>query len=489
MKHLRKISLLLVLAMALTMTATSCGDKDKTPGEDTAASVADTADVAPGEATLELPDSIDTHYDTITVLTAEGTLHGPDELSDDISVFGKAMYDRRKAVEDRLEFEFTFLDVLKHDEVVSMARQSIGSGEDDFQMVFALSQYQVNLVNEGLYLPISDLPYIDIENPWWNKQYIDSVSLHPDEQYILFGDITYNQLERTCCVFVNLNMLEERLQMKPDDLYQIVRDGKWTIDKMTELVNQVYVDDGDTKNDEEDIHGLVICGYNAVNWMAYSSGLKFTARNEEGYPELILNNETTVDLVDKLLALLVKNESVYSHKDNHGHVAKFGNGTSLFLVQRFFTAAWEELTNMQDDYGILPMPKYDESIDAYHSISEQNVQWGAVPITVTDPVFVSAAAEALAYYSRKYTTPAYYESTLKNRLTRDDASMEMIDIVMNGRDTDFLFANPLGGMNEIFSRVFSAGGNVFASVYARLEDVAYAKLQELIEDYEARKYT
>ena len=142
---------------------------------------------------------------------------------------------------------------------------------------------------------------------------------------------------------------------------------------------------------------------------------------------------------------------------------------------------------MKDDYGILPMPKYDENIDGYHSVSEQNVQWGAVPVTVQDPEFVSAVAEALAYYSRLYTTPAYYESTLKFKDTRDDSSMEMIDIVMNGRDTDFLFINPLGGMNEIFKKVFNTGENTFVSQYTSLETAAEATLQNLIEEYENRQ--
>ncbi len=487
MKHLRKIAMLLALAMTFTMAVTSCGKDEKKPADDTSVNTADTTDVAPGEETLDLPETIDSSYDTITILTAEGTLHGPDELSDELDVLGEAMYKRRREVEDRLGFEFAFLDIADHNDVMSMARQSIGAGEDDFQMVFVLCKFQVELINEGLYLPISELPYIDLDKPWWNKQYINSVSLHPDDQYVLFGDITYNQLERTVCVFVNLNLLQDRLKMEPDELYQIVRDGEWTIDKMTELVNQVYVDDGDTKNDEDDIHGLVIWATNAMNWMAFSSGVKFTSRNEDGYPELDLNNETTVNLVDKLINLLCRNEHVFVHADNGGHIEKFGNGNALFLVQRFYNASWPQIQEMKDDYGILPVPKYDETVDGYHSVSEQNVQWGAVPVTVTDPEFVSAVAEALAYYSRKYTTPAYFESTLKLKDTRDDASMEMIDIVMEGRDTDFLFCNPLRGMNEIFIKIYGTGQNTFASYYASLETAAQKTLAELIQGYEERK--
>ena len=139
---------------------------------------------------------------------------------------------------------------------------------------------------------------------------------------------------------------------------------------------------------------------------------------------------------------------------------------------------------MKDEYGILPLPKYDESIDGYHSTVEILVQWGGVPVTVTDPDLVSATAEALAYYSRIYTTPAYYETTLKLKQTRDDSSMEMLDMIMAGRDTDFLFVNNLGGMGNIFASVFNAGQNNFASLYASNEMAANANLSKLIQQVE-----
>ncbi|MBQ8551643.1 MAG: hypothetical protein IJ428_02385 [Clostridia bacterium] len=273
--------------------------------------------------------------------------------------------------------------------------------------------------------------------------------------------------------------------MVPQDLYDLVYNGEWTIDKMAELASQVYEDaNGNTINDFDDIHGLVQFGASSFNWMAFSSGIDFTTRDEDGYPELNLNNETTLALCDKLLAFLTNNEAVYKHNDNHEHVWKFSNGKALFLQNRFFLTGWEQLRTMEQDYGILPMPKYDESIEGYHSTVEALVQWGGVPVTAADPVFVSAVAEAYAYEGRQRITPAYYETTLKLKQTRDDASMEMLDMIMAGRDTDYLFINPLGGMNEVFNKVFNSNQNSFASQYASLEMAANATLQGLIEDYE-----
>ena len=488
-KFIKRSVALLVLAGMLFTVACTGGQSEV---EETEAPAVETEELLDGES-LDLPiELLREKYsgEVVTILTAEGILEGPEELVDEegnaVDAFGEGMYKRTTAVEEALGIDLEFVGIIPWQDVQTMARQTVNSGADDYGMIFTCAEHQVNLVNEGLYLPIESLPYIDLEKPWWNKQYIDSVSVVDGKPYILFGDITYNTIQRTTCVFFNVNLLESKLGMEPSDLYELVYDGQWTLDKFAELVSQVYEDtNGNTKNDFDDIHGLTVFGSQNFNWLAFSCGVEFTSRDENGYPVLNLNNETSIALCDKLLALTRNNEAVLRLTDNIEHVDKFGAGKSLFLVNRFFLAGWDQLRTMKDDYGILPMPKYDENIEGYHSTVEALVQWGAVPVTVSNPDLVSATAEALAFYARMYSTPAYYETTLKLKQTRDDESMEIIDMIMAGRDTDFLFINNLGGMQNIFHSVCNAGQNNFASIYAANEFAANATLRRLITEVEA----
>lgn len=483
MKYYRKLALLLVFAM---LASTSCGGGDTKNPDNTA----DTAVVGTDETTndpnaLELPADLKYTGSTLTILNAESIVGAPDELTEETDLISQAKYDIDMAVEARFDITVDYVGVLPWQDTSGLARQSVNAGSDDYQMVFTCAQHQVNLVNEGLYLTHDELPYIDIEKPWWNKEYIESVSLHEDELYILFGDITFNTTQRTTCVFFNMNLLEEKLNMKPQDLYDLVYAGEWTIDKFTELTAGVYEDvNGNTLRDVDDVYGFVSPWNETFNWMAFGSGLKFTSRNEEGYPEFNLNTEITVSLVDKLCKLFFTNDGATIS----GNAADcFGAGKALFIVNRFFLTGWEQFRTMNDDYGILPIPKYDESIDGYHSPVESLVQWGAVPVTASDPVMVSAVAEAMAYEGRKTLTPAYYETTLKLKLTRDDESMKMIDLIMAGRDTDYLYINSLGGVGDVFKKVYGAGQNNFASVYASVEMAGAQALADLIEAYEENK--
>ena len=485
MKHLRKMSLLLALLM---LSATACGPADDT-GDDTSAdtvteSAAETVDPM---TVLDLPADLRYPNQVIRLLTSENILASveAEDLTEDIDALSKAMYDRTMAVEERLSIDFEFINVVPWTDTANIVRQSVGAGSDDYDMVFTCASAQVNLVNEGLYLPVSELPYVDLSKPWWNREYIDSVSLNADEPYILFGDISYNMIQRTCCTYFNVRLLDEKLGMKPEDIYQLVLDGEWTLDKFTELVSAVYEDaNGDTKNDGGDIHGLVVNGNSAFEFLAYSAGVDFTTRDEDGYPQLNMNNETTLGLVEKLCNLHFGNEAVYNANDNHGHIQNFADGKAVFIVNRVFISGWDFLREMKDDYGMVPNPKYDDSIDGYQSAVETLVQWGTVPVTVKDPVMISAVAEALAYYSREYTTPAYYDTTLKLKQTRDDMSMQMIDLIMDSRKTDYLYINRLNGMGDIFRSIYNAGQNTFASQYASREMGALNALKTLVQDYE-----
>lgn len=482
----KQITALLLMA-SLLASFTACGDVSDN-GDDTADTAVDTVNAEPADG---LPKDLNFGDKTVNILNMEYIVSGPPEYNSEsgvaehqADVVAKANYSRRGDIEDRLNVQINFIEESNFNNIPGRVRQSVNAGSDDYDMVFTVAAQQVDLVQEGLYTPVSKLTYVDLDKPWWNKEYIESVSINANNPYILFGDITYNSVQRTCAVLFNKNLLEERLNMTDADIYSLVLDGKWTIEKMTELASAVYADDGNQKNDYDDIHGIIALDSHTFEWMAYSAGIEFTARDEEGYPKLNLNTEGAVDLVDKLLALF-GGEHVYKAVENGDQVQKFADGKALFLVNRLYLCDWPHIREMEDDYGIIPLPKYDENIDGYHATVEALVQWGAVPITADELDMVSAVAEALAYEGYDKVTPAYYETALKLQYTRGedvDIESQIIDLITEGARTDFLFLNRLGGLGDIFSHIAAAGQNDFASYYASKQLAAKGYLNEIIEN-------
>ena len=81
----------------------------------------------------------------------------------------------------------------------------------------------------------------------------------------------------------------------------------------------------------------------------------------------------------------------------------FSNGTNLVLVSGLESAETERLRNMQDDYGVLPYPKYDEEQKEYLSFSHDFYGAVVIPNTNTKPEIVGATLEAMASYAYRDT--------------------------------------------------------------------------------------
>ena len=128
------------------------------------------------------------------------------------------------------------------------------------------------------------------------------------------------------------------------------------------------------------------------------------------------------------------------------------NGQALYYMGGFGTAS--AFRAMEDDFGIVPLPKYDESQKDYYSRIADGWLLN-VPTHCADTEFVSAILEELAIGTKNYIIPAYYEDALKNKFIRDDDTLEMLDIVQTNKMIDLadtVWFNEIRGpfTNDVF---------------------------------------
>ena len=73
-------------------------------------------------------------------------------------------------------------------------------------------------------------------------------------------------------------------------------------------------------------------------------------------------------------------------------------------------------------------------------------------MTVSDPEMVSIITEAMNIESYKTLYPTYYKQALQDKFSRDEESIEMIDLLISGRNFDFctLFSSNIPGMPWMF---------------------------------------
>jgi len=135
------------------------------------------------------------------------------------------------------------------------------------------------------------------------------------------------------------------------------------------------------------------------------------------------------------------------------------------------------------EFGILPLPKFDEIQDNYYSTgSHYNLAAYLMPITTSDVERSATLFEAMAGISAYTLTPAYYEVSLMGKYIRDDESAESITIILENRSYDvgivFDFGNPI----SIFEGMSTSNVGDFSSRCAALEPSMKSSIDNFVKN-------
>ncbi|MDR9824647.1 hypothetical protein RCJ22_03390, partial [Vibrio sp. FNV 38] len=111
------------------------------------------------------------------------------------------------------------------------------------------------------------------------------------------------------------------------------------------------------------------------------------------------------------------------------------------------------IRDMQTDFTIVPVPKLDDTIASYGSLTHDDAVILCVPIVSTRVKNTSAVLEKLGYYYFYDVMPEYYNVILKNKYRRDssDAASQVIDLIHDSMTTDFGYIYNYGMSNMMLS--------------------------------------
>ena len=159
----------------------------------------------------------------------------------------------------------------------------------------------------------------------------------------------------------------------------------------------------------------------------------------------------------------------------------FRENRALFWIELIYGVLQQR--DMDADFGLLPMPKYDEKQEQYasyiHTINSSAV---AVPITNSDADLTGRILEDRAYQSGLIVRPAYYDVTLKGKVSRDNDSGDMLDIIYYNVKLDMavLLAERLPVDNNMRSFLVNNSTD-FASTITSLKKRCRVILQKDVE--------
>ena len=369
-------------------------------------------------------------------------------------------------------------------ELQSKIGSALIAGDSDYDVIAGYQFFDVNMATKGYILDLNTLDqyeadYIDIEADYWATDYIRNMH-YGDPIYWLSGDLSLRFVGGQYCTFVNSRIYDSVLKDKYGSIYDIVNEGRWTLDMLSEMANLCYRDNNSNdKADEADVLGLIIeTDQDPTDGIAVGAGVKWSTREADGSISVTLGGNTMVAFANKFKSIT---DSGYfyapARSDSVTQMTVFASGNVAFTVNKLYQSE-VYLREMTDNFYIVPTPKLDQyQTTHYTALHDGNTIFGISLYSDAIPA-AAVALEALAAESLRTVTPEFYEFALKFKYTRDDQASEMIDLIKECAYSDFVFVwgNNLSKITHFFRTV---SGNP-ASSYAKLEDSLLTSLRELL---------
>jgi hypothetical protein len=328
-------------------------------------------------------------------------------------------------------------------------------------------------INIGAVVDFYDLDGIDLSMPWWDQNAQQKLSVAGKLFYTL-SDFLITGIDNARAVYFNKKLHED---LGLDDLYTMARDGTWTLDEMRKMGLVAVADlNGDGKNTRDDRYGM-LC-WNATSFYeAYltSSDAEIMKQSESGIPYFYCFEQRFVDVYTRLLDIFSTNNMTYLEND----LNLFMDGHALSTTWTMYGAT--RLREMNTDFGIIPLPKYDLNQESYWHVSP-NPHALMVPVATKDELRTGIILEALAYYSsvcysENAVIPTYFELAVKGKTTRDAESLEMLDVIKNS--ISYIIKLDDTGMTSSIYTAFGQNNYNIASILKKQEQVVKKQLAKV----------
>ncbi len=508
MNFKKLISVLLLLCMVSVMMLTAC-DKDEDTSKDALTGATGTGEYQDADGNYVGSTSGNNYEgETITFLTCgvnptyeseilcntyeddtEETL--PQIINDDLKLRADLLEEKLGVVIE----ETKIYDLArKNAEMCRTIREGNMTSTEDYQVVVPCLYDGATLAVEGQLHNLLGLDGFQIEAPWWNQQFNEEMT-YANQLYFAIGDIGLVNKSSTAALYFNLELwnkynLSDTYGGNP---YELVREGKWTVDVAFEAA---HVHSADLNNDGqinyEDEYGW--SGQLDDMWyIFFGSGERIASADADGYPTITMYNERSAKVIEALQEFLQNKEYHVSANDYFGVVQwpaeltreAFITGRALFFNDAVGTVV--NLGAMEQHFGLVPEPKFEESQESYYSLVNP---WGstcfAIPISVVGDKLTMTidVLNVLGADSKNTVAKDYQETVLSYMKTRDDDSADMINnYILPSRACDIGMVYQWGQLDILLQDMAKENVGTFASNFEAKKSAAESALETTVEFY------
>ncbi len=444
-----KKTLLLLLALLLCANALGCANTDTSDSDSSSTSPVEN-DTAAVETESETAEETEAYvFDGIESKTYGGRDFNflyrtneeyqfyTDEYTGDAT--NDAVYDRNLLVESTFECKIVGIPVDgdwgQHDAYLSSMKKSVQAGDGAYDLVDGYAATIGGAYADHLFMNLNENEHLRLTSDWWSELAVEELTCN-GKLFGIPGDLSLNLWKNIHVMFFNKTVLANNNLEEP---YDTVKDGRWTYDKYLEMNVGIAQDlDGNGEYTIDDMYGSIY--FDDLSFDNYHNAfdITYTVKNEDGSISLNIYQPKLVEVAEKINNLAYNTPDVYYNRGGNSDntLPVFTQNRALFYASNLADA--EKMRDMDSDFGIIPFPKYDEAQEMYKSAARDGRSMFGIPVDVKDADFSGIITEALCVASNRSVVPVYYDTVLKGKISRDNESAEMLDIIRKGVTFDFV---------------------------------------------------
>ncbi len=332
------------------------------------------------------------------------------------SLLGKEQYLRNDAIERKYNVKITLTEESGLSTVADRIKTEALAGTDYCDLILLESPTFQSLASSKILLNVQSIPYLDINADFFFDRSLEATTVG-NFSYGIAGDLVYNP-EDLQVVFFNKTLLSK---IPLPDIYSLVDSNQWDWENFLLYSEEIYTL---TRSTGSNVYGTLSTNTQEdlikIFWAA--GGMDFMKNEYGGRPELIYNNEKTLEFIDQFSNLFLRSPAYSTVHIQESAVPAFKNGESLFLIGPMNLA--KELSGSGINWGVAPIPKFDINQKQFFSYGSQNYALAGFAKGTGDLNFSGIITSALFSTSKgmnqKFAVQSYmnlYFSTL------DDARM------------------------------------------------------------------
>lgn len=309
--------------------------------------------------------------------------------------------------------------------VVTELAAALAGGQKYADMIEVSTGNGLGAANANVVDKISNIKGIDLTKPWPAAE--SAMGTFLGRQYTLGNKFTMDDLVRTC-LFFNKTLMKT---YKMENIYDLVDKGEWTFAKFRSMCEQIYKETGGKTT------GLVGSAANAgmtpelfvlANASSFvdetGTRLAYKGSSEGSLEALNFFNQLYKDKLVFYPRVAERKKQNWKILSEEAMVSFSQERGALFFVNELWLLKSTFSRTMEDDFGIVPLPKGPKAKD-YVSVTNE-IRYNIFP--KNNPDIDKAAAVMTALAARDFELNKDWKEDWSEVL-RDDESAKMLEML------------------------------------------------------------